>query len=210
MGGRYGLTLPSLLLALALAFQQFIHPPGMTFPLLIDHGGEQDEGFIPGTWKSCDSLPLYRTPGDTTMRLGWVLRNEQFAARGRADFTRQPGAVRVTSSFRRRVGDSVMTFAPGDTLYILGGGSEGVFDAWFKGVRGSVDFVWPYDGARPSALRGELIQQMRRERWVLLRRSDGLSAWARQDGKQIKDVRELSLGDAQCANRAQMPVTNFR
>jgi hypothetical protein len=28
IGGRYALMLPSLLLALSLAFQQFIHPPG--------------------------------------------------------------------------------------------------------------------------------------------------------------------------------------
>ena len=176
-------------------------PPGVELPYIVEPACP-GEGCTFGRWLACDSIPLYRAPGEAGASGGYLSPDQSFEVTSGAVVVDVPGVIVVTRPVRQRMisSDSIL-FAPGDTLYVLDYVGEGFFHAWHADSVLEIEVFWPWEPfyAGPEyEYGGEVVQERSASFWVETPQSPSAPSWVWVDRSALAAPNLISAFEPTC------------
>lgn len=147
------------------------------------------EGCTYGVWLACDSIPLYRAPGETSPTDQYLSRAQAFEVTSGVVLVDAPTVVVVTRPTRQLPASiEAVTFEPGDTVYVLDYLGEGFFNAFYADSILEVEAFWPWGDFHPGQgfeYGGEVVRQGASSFWIQTADDEGSEAWVWADSAAV-------------------------
>lgn len=138
-------------------------------------------------WTAMDSIRVFREERDTSDVVFVLAPGEAFEAVTGNEYLLKYGLAIVTHPINEVWGDEIDALAPGDTIWLLSRGSEGIVPAWHGGHEFVAQHEWWVNalGWGKGEDVSRLVNWPETEWWVFVRCRNGQSGWIRADEAEV-------------------------